>query len=97
MEEPDLLHHTLLGNTVYYEKVSVNKTNRRKAYVILLKRSVIHQTDALHNCKGKALQILTAELGTKASKVMISILYRAKFVISGHINTGCLTERHRKK
>jgi len=62
-----------------------------------LKRSVIHQTDALHNCKGKALQILTAELGTKASNVIVSILYRAKFVISGHINTGCLSERHRKK
>jgi hypothetical protein len=49
------------------------------------------------NCKGKALQILTAELGTKASNVIVSILYRAEFVISGHINTGCISETHRKK
>jgi hypothetical protein len=61
------------------------------------KRFVIHQTDALHNCKGKDLRILTDTLGTRASRVIISILYKDEFVISGHINTGCLTERHKKK
>jgi hypothetical protein len=38
------------------------------------KRSVIHHNDDLHNCKGKDLQILTAELGTKATTVITSIL-----------------------
>jgi hypothetical protein len=76
------------------EKFLLTKPTEGKHKYFCLKRSVIHKTDALHNCKGKDLQILIAELGIKASKVIISILYRAEFVISGHINTGCLTERH---
>ena len=38
-----------------------------------LKRSAVNQTNALYYRKGKALQILIAKLGTKASKVIISI------------------------